>query len=88
MGLGFSAVRSYLPVEYFVEKPPELLAVADQLAQSCEAQGIVRFRDPESEIASLTVSRNIVGALYAPTGGIVCPFGLNIALAENAAENG
>ena len=34
------------------------------------------------------VSRNIVGALYAPTGGIVCPFGLNIALAENAAENG
>ena len=28
------------------------------------------------------------GALYAPTGGIVCPFGLNIALAENAAENG
>lgn len=34
------------------------------------------------------VSRDIVGALYAPTGGIVCPFGLNIALAENAAENG
>src|SRR5699024_1080297 len=26
--------------------------------------------------------------LYAPTGGIVCPFGLTIALAENAAENG
>lgn len=55
MGLGFSAVRSYLPVEYFVEKPPELLAVADQLAQSCETQGIVRFRDPESEIASFRV---------------------------------
>lgn len=34
------------------------------------------------------VSRDIVGALYAPTGGIVCPFGLNIALAENAAVNG
>ena len=27
-------------------------------------------------------------ALYAPTAGIVCPFGLNIALAENAAANG
>lgn len=27
-------------------------------------------------------------ALYAPTGGIVCPFGLTIALAENAAVNG
>lgn len=27
-------------------------------------------------------------ALYAPTGAIVCPFGLTIALAENAAVNG
>ncbi|MBE5883918.1 MAG: NAD(P)/FAD-dependent oxidoreductase [Lachnospiraceae bacterium] len=34
------------------------------------------------------ISKNVVAALYAPTGGIVCPFGLNIALAENAAENG
>lgn len=34
------------------------------------------------------ISKEIVAALYAPTGGIVCPFGLNIALAENAAENG
>lgn len=29
-----------------------------------------------------------IAALYAPTGGIICPFELNIALAENAAENG
>lgn len=34
------------------------------------------------------ISGNIAGALYAPTGGIVCPFGLTIAMAENAAENG
>lgn len=34
------------------------------------------------------LSKEVVGALYAPTGGIVCPFGLTIALAENAAENG
>ncbi|WP_455544547.1 FAD-dependent oxidoreductase [Intestinibacter sp.] len=31
---------------------------------------------------------NVYAALYAPTGGIVCPFGLNIALAENASTNG
>lgn len=31
---------------------------------------------------------DVCGALYAPTGGIVCPFNLTIALAENAAENG
>lgn len=34
------------------------------------------------------VTEEAVGALYAPTGGIVCPFGLTIALAENAAVNG
>ena len=34
------------------------------------------------------VSGQAVVALYAPSGGIVCPFGLTIALAENAAENG
>lgn len=34
------------------------------------------------------IPEEIHGALYAPTGGIVCPFGLNIALAENACDNG
>lgn len=31
---------------------------------------------------------DVVKALYAPTGAIVCPFHLTYALAENAAENG
>ncbi len=31
---------------------------------------------------------HVYAALYAPTAGIVCPFGLNIALAENAYMNG
>lgn len=34
------------------------------------------------------VSDEAVAALWAPTGAIVCPFGLNIAMAENAAANG
>lgn len=34
------------------------------------------------------ISEDALYALYAPTGGIVCPFELNIALAENACENG
>ena len=34
------------------------------------------------------LSDNVEGALYAPTSGIICPFMLNIAMAENAAENG
>lgn len=31
---------------------------------------------------------NVYAALYAPTAGIVCPFNMNIALAENANVNG
>ena len=34
------------------------------------------------------IADNVYAALYAPTAGIVCPFGLNIAMAENACENG
>ena len=34
------------------------------------------------------VTDEVVAALWAPTGGIVCPFGLTIALAENACDNG
>ena len=34
------------------------------------------------------ISDDAVAALYAPTGAIICPFGLTVALAENAAKNG
>ena len=34
------------------------------------------------------LSENVVAALYAPTSGIICPFILNIAMAENANANG
>ncbi len=34
------------------------------------------------------VSNEAIAAIYAPSGGIVCPFGMNIAMAENAFDNG
>jgi glycerol-3-phosphate dehydrogenase len=34
------------------------------------------------------LSDNVEGALFAPTGGIICPFELTIAMAENAYVNG
>lgn len=34
------------------------------------------------------ITEEVTAALYAPSGGIVCPFGLTIALAENACDNG
>lgn len=42
----------------------------------------------EARAMEPNVSDAVVEALYAPTGGIVCPFGLTIALAENACDNG
>ncbi len=49
----------------------------------------IRILEPK-EIRKMepNVSDEVLAALYAPTGGIVCPFNLNIALAENAYENG
>lgn len=43
-----------------------------------------------NELVSIepNISDNAIAALYAPTGGIVCPFTMNIAMAENAAANG
>lgn len=42
----------------------------------------------ELEELEPNIADEAVAALYAPTGGIVCPFGMNIAFAENAACNG
>lgn len=33
------------------------------------------------------LSESVVGALYAPTAGIICPFDMTIAMAENAFQN-
>ena len=42
---------------------------------------VIRAREP-------SVSAEAIAALWAPSAGIVCPFSLTIALAENAADNG
>lgn len=45
---------------------------------------------PREEVLRMepNVTDHVYAALYAPTAGIVCPFALNIALAENAHVNG
>lgn len=66
---------------------PKLQKLLEQGLQN----GVKELRIIErEELKSLepNISDNAVAALYAPTGGIVCPFNLTIALAENAAVNG
>ncbi len=59
---------------------------ANGVANGVEGLRIVE-RDELVRMES-NISDEAVAALYAPTGGIVCPFGLTFALAENAAHNG
>ncbi len=44
----------------------------------------------KEEIKTLepNISDGVAAALYVPTGGIVCPYEMTVAFAENAAENG
>ena len=50
--------------------------------------GLTIISGDETRAMEPNVTDTVVAALYAPTGGIVCPFGLTIALAENACDNG
>ncbi|MCM1125831.1 MAG: NAD(P)/FAD-dependent oxidoreductase [Lachnospiraceae bacterium] len=62
-----------------------------ELKERGEQNGVPDLRIlNREELVSLepSVGEGAVAALYAPAGAIVCPFGLTIALAENAAVNG
>lgn len=66
---------------------PNLVALYENgLANGVEGLRIVERE--ELRQMEPNISDQAVAALYAPTGGIVCPFGLTFALAENAAKNG
>lgn len=63
----------------------------EKLYENGRANGVEGLRILDREALRQlepNLSDDAVAALYAPTGGIVCPFGLTYALAENAAKNG
>ncbi|MCR5154488.1 MAG: NAD(P)/FAD-dependent oxidoreductase [Lachnospiraceae bacterium] len=51
-------------------------------------EGLKIISGDEARKMEPALSGDVLYALYAPSGGIVCPFGLTIALAENACVNG
>lgn len=72
-------------------RDPQKLSDLELLYQRGLANGVPNLRllnGDEARRLEPNLSDDICGALFAPTSGIVCPFGLNIALAENAAVNG
>lgn len=51
-------------------------------------KGLRILNKEEVRAMETNISDQVIAALYAPTGGIVCPFHMTIAFAENACANG
>lgn len=51
-------------------------------------KGLQILNKEEVRAMETNISNQVIAALYAPTGGIVCPFHMTIAFAENACANG
>lgn len=69
----------------------EGLLKLQELADRAEKNGVPDvciLSGEEVKAMEPNLADEVIAALYAPTGGIVCPFGMTIALAENAAVNG
>lgn len=80
-------VNGSLVVMMNEEDRPNLNALYENgLANGVEGLRIVERE--ELRAMEPNISDDAVAALYAPTGAIICPFGLTFALAENAAKNG
>ena len=63
----------------------------EELLERGKKNGVKDLRIVDAEEAhelEPNLTEQVVAALYAPTGGIVCPFGMTIAFAENATVNG
>ena len=63
----------------------------EELLQRGNKNGVSGLRIVEKDelrVMEPDINENVEAALLAPTGGIVCPFNLTIALAENAYANG
>ena len=70
---------------------PEAHPALEALYKKGQANGVEGLRiisGDEARQMEPNLTDAVAEALYAPTGGIVCPFGLTIALAENACDNG
>lgn len=70
------------------ERDMEIIAGLKERAGQNGVPGVAVYTREELLRLEPDFGEELVGGLYAPTGGIVCPYSLVIALCENAAENG
>ncbi len=86
--LDFSFRRNGSLVLCFREEEKDKLTALYEKGIKNGVQELQLLSGEEARRLEPKLSPSVVAALYAPTGGIVCPFGLTIALAENACVNG
>lgn len=86
--LDFPYKRNGSLVLCFDEKGKEKLQELKARGEENKVEGLSILEREELLRMEPGVGDSVAAALYAPTGAIVCPFGLTIALAENAAVNG
>jgi glycerol-3-phosphate dehydrogenase len=86
--LGIPFIRNGMLVFATSEKEMEEVYRLEKLAEANEVPvEILRSREEVVKIEP-HIGNDVVGALFAPTGGMVCPYTMTIAMAENAAING
>jgi glycerol-3-phosphate dehydrogenase len=86
--LDFSFIRNGSLVLCFHEEDKDKLRMLFEKGLKNGVQNLQILTGDEARVLEPNLSKTVIAALYAPTGGIVCPFGLTIALAENAYVNG
>lgn len=86
--LDFEYVQNGSLVLCFAEEDMPALEELLEKGKKNGVQGLEIISGDRAREMEPNLTDTVVAALYAPTGGIVCPFGLTIALAENAADNG
>ena len=69
------------------EDLPGLLNLYDRGVKN-GVKGMKILSGDEAREMEPNLSKNVEGALYAPSAGIVCPFDMTIAFVENAIDNG
>lgn len=86
--LDFAYKKNGALVLCFDEKDKSKLEELRQRGEENGVEGLQILNTEQIIEKEPTVHKGVIAALYAPTGAVVCPFELTIALGENAAVNG
>lgn len=86
--LGVKCVRNGSLVVAFSEEEVGTLSALKERGEKNGVQGLKILGAEELHAAEPNLSERAIAALYAPTGGIICPYELTIAAIGNAMDNG